>query len=251
MLDYMVRNWWALAVRGALAILFGFVAVLWPGLTVLALAIAFGVYALADGLLAGWAALRAAKPDRPPLVLEAVLGVLLGILALTWPALTVFLLSLIIGLWAVVTGAFEIAAAVRLSKEMTGEWLYIFAGVLSVAFGLVLWVAPLGGALGLAFVIGVYAIVFGAALVVLSLRLRLARAEQGGRRDALDRPAGAPEEHTAGPAEDRDRADDAHPEDPADPEDREHTGHRGPRREPGAPGTGPTAPGTPGPGDGA
>ncbi|MBV2365157.1 HdeD family acid-resistance protein [Streptomonospora nanhaiensis] len=235
MLDYMVRNWWALAARGALAILFGFVAVLWPGLTVLALAVAFGAYALADGLLAGWSALRAAKPDRPPLVLEAVLGVLLGILALTWPALTVFLLSLIIGLWAVVTGAFEIAAAVRLSKQLSGEWLFIFAGVLSVAFGLVMWVAPIAGALGLAFVVGVYAIVFGAALVVLSLRLRLVRAEHGGRLDALRAPEAAGTHDTSGTAADRDRPEQGHPE---DPQGRERTGRPGRRDEPGAPGAG-------------
>ncbi|MDT0300792.1 HdeD family acid-resistance protein [Streptomonospora wellingtoniae] len=172
MLDYLVEHWWVLTVRGAAAIVFGLVAVLWPGITAIALATVFGVYALVDGVFAGWAALRAKEGDRPPLVWEAILGVVVGLVILAWPLATVLVLAILLGLWAIITGVFEILTAYRLRREIHGEWLYIFSGALSVAFGLVIWIVPFGGAVAMSFAIGAYAIVFGAALIGLSLRMR-------------------------------------------------------------------------------
>lgn len=181
MLDYLAEHWWVLTVRGAAAILFGLVAVLWPGITAIALATVFGVYALVDGVFAGWAALRAQEGDRTPLVWEAVLGVVVGLIILAWPLATVLVLTVLLGLWAIITGVFEILTAYRLRREIHGEWLYIFGGALSVAFGLVIWIVPFGGAIAMSFAIGVYALVFGAALIALSLRMRrLGQSADGG-----------------------------------------------------------------------
>ncbi|MDA2803509.1 HdeD family acid-resistance protein [Nocardiopsis suaedae] len=172
MLDYMTRHWWVLTVRGALAVLFGVLAVFWPGITAVALAVLFGAYALVDGVLAGVLAFRTSGSDRTPLVVEAVLGVLIGVVALIWPLATVIVLTILIGAWAVFTGVVEIVTAVRLRKEISGEWLYILGGALSVCFGLLIWFWPLQGAVAIALIIGVYAILFGVVFIVLSLRLR-------------------------------------------------------------------------------
>ncbi|MUL41667.1 HdeD family acid-resistance protein [Streptomonospora sp. PA3] len=172
MLDYLAEHWWVLAVRGAAAIVFGLVAVLWPGITAVALATVFGVYALVDGVFAGWAATRAQESERPPLIWEAILGVVVGLVVLAWPLATVLVLTILLGLWAIVTGVFEILTAYRLRRDISGEWLYIFSGAVSVAFGLVIWIVPFGGAIAMSFAIGAYAIVFGAALIALSLRMR-------------------------------------------------------------------------------
>ncbi|MFC4564993.1 HdeD family acid-resistance protein [Nocardiopsis mangrovi] len=172
MLDYLVRHWWVLILRGAIAIVFGLLAVIWPAVTLVVLAVLFGLYALVDGAMAGVAAFRAGAGDRTPLIIEAAIGVLFGIVALVWPGFTVLALALVIGAWAVVTGVFEIAAAVRLRRELDHEWLYIVSGVLSVAFGIVIWFIPGVGLAAVALLIGVYAILFGAVLIALGLRIR-------------------------------------------------------------------------------
>ncbi|WP_017539450.1 HdeD family acid-resistance protein [Nocardiopsis baichengensis] len=179
MLDYMSRHWWVLTVRGAAAVLFGVLAVFWPGITAVVLAVLFGVYALVDGVFAGVLAFRTSGSDRTPLIVEAVLGVLLGVVALLWPLATVILLTVLIGAWAVFTGVVEIVTAVRLRKEISGEWLYILGGALSVCFGLLIWFWPLEGAVAIALIIGVYAILFGVVFIVLSLRLRSAGSSGG------------------------------------------------------------------------
>ncbi len=176
MLGYLARDWWVLTVRGATAIVFGLLAVLWPGITLLALAVVFGVYALADGILAAVSATRIRGAQRFPLALEAIFGLVLGAAAIIWPEITVLVLVIVIGTWALVTGIFEIVTAIRLRAELEGEWLLILAGILSVLFGLLVWFWPTTVAVSVALIIGVYALVFGAVLVVLSLRLRRERA---------------------------------------------------------------------------
>ncbi|WP_241485073.1 HdeD family acid-resistance protein [Nocardiopsis potens] len=179
MLDFLSRNWWVLTVRGVAALLFGLLALFWPEMTAIVLALLFGAYALVDGVLAGVHAVQADPGSRIPLVVEAVVGILLGIAALLWPVATVVVLTVLIGAWAVITGIVEIIAAIRLRKEITGEWLYILSGVLSVCFGLLLWFWPLGGAVAIALIIGVYAVFFGIVLIFLSLRLRKLRGTPG------------------------------------------------------------------------
>ncbi len=178
MLDYLSRYWWTLAVRGGLAALFGLAALIWPGITLRVLVWLFGFYAVVDGLLALAALLvggRLASGRRGWLLFEGVVGIAAGVFTFLWPRITALVLLYLIAAWAVVTGLLELAAAVILRRELRGEWLLALAGVLSVAFGILLAVRPGEGAIAIVSVIGVFAIVFGAALLVLGLRLRRLR----------------------------------------------------------------------------
>jgi uncharacterized membrane protein HdeD (DUF308 family) len=177
MLIDLVRNWWAVALRGLFAVLFGLAALLWPGMTLAVLVILFGAYAFVDGVFAVIAAVRAAQAGQRwgAFVLEGVAGILLGAAALFWPAITALTLVVLIGAWAVVTGILEIAAAIRLRRELTNEWLLALAGALSVVFGVALLVQPGAGALALVWLIGAYALVFGVLLLGLAFRLRTLR----------------------------------------------------------------------------
>lgn len=175
MLETLTRHWWVLAVRGGAAVLFGLVALIWPGITVLALVLLFGAYALVDGVLALYAAL-AGRPEaegrRGWLVLEGVAGVLAAIGAAVWPGITALVLLYLIAAWALVTGVAEIVAAIRLRREIQGEWLMALSGVLSVVFGLLAFFFPAAGALAVVWLIATYAIVFGVVLLVLAFRLQ-------------------------------------------------------------------------------
>ncbi|TMR99468.1 DUF308 domain-containing protein [Nonomuraea basaltis] len=171
-IDDYLGHWWVLTLRGVLALIFGVMAVAWPGITLLVLAIVFGAYAIVDGGLAAVAATRAAKGQRAPLILLAVAGLLFGIMCLIWPGLTVLVVTLLIGIWAIVTGVMDIMAAIRMRREVQGEWLHLVSGALSVLFGALVLIWPATGALTIALIIGIYAILAGIMLIVLSLRVR-------------------------------------------------------------------------------
>src|SRR5262249_2276884 len=169
----LVRNWWALALRGALAVLFGVAAFVLPGLTVAFLIALFGVYAFIDGVLAIVAGVKAAEHHERfgSLLLRGIAGMAVGVVAFILPGATAFILTLMIGAWAIVTGLLEIVAAVRLHRAH-GEWLLIVNGVLSVVFGLLLVVVPALGMLTLVWIVGSYAIVFGVVMLMLAFRPR-------------------------------------------------------------------------------
>jgi uncharacterized membrane protein HdeD (DUF308 family) len=186
MLDHLTRHWWMLTVRGVLAIIFGVIALLWPGITLLVLAIVFGAYAFVDGIFAAVAAARASGRDRLSLILGAVAGILIGVVTFFWPGATLFALTVLIGAWALVTGIFQIITAIRLRRELQGEWLSLLTGFLSVVFGLIVLFFPVSGAVAVAWLIGIYAIIFGVLLISASLRVR-----RGGERLAHG-PTGGP-----------------------------------------------------------
>ena len=167
-------NWWALALRGLAAILFGIAALVVPHIALVVLIALFGAYALVDGVFAIVSAVRAAERHMRwwPLLLEGLAGIVVWVLTFVWPVVTALLLLYFIASWAIVTGVFEILAAVRLRREITGEWLLGLTGVLSVVFGLLLIIFPGAGALTVVWLIGIYALVFGVLLVGLALRLR-------------------------------------------------------------------------------
>lgn len=175
MLDVLTRYWWAVVLRGAAAVLFGLVALIWPGVTVIVLVALFGAYALVDGIIALGTAIVGGNENRSQRtwqIVEGIAGVLIGIMTFAWPDITALVLLWLIAAWALVTGVPEIVAAIRLRREIEGEWLLILGGALSVLFGIALMVWPAAGALTVVFLIGFYAIVFGAALLMLGLRLR-------------------------------------------------------------------------------
>jgi uncharacterized membrane protein HdeD (DUF308 family) len=174
MLDHLARNWWALALRGLVAILFGVLALLWPGLTLLALVFLFGAYVLVDGIVALLSALRAAQRHRRwgMLLLEGLAGIVAGILTFVWPGITTIVLLYLIAAWAVVTGILEVVTAIALREELRGEWLLGLSGVASVVFGILLFAQPGAGAVALVWLIGWYAIIFGILLLAVAFRLR-------------------------------------------------------------------------------
>ena len=192
MLETLARNWWAVALRGAAALLFGLLALIWPGVTVLVLVALFGAYALVDGAFALGIAIfgrRDGGGSRGWLIVEGIAGILAGILTFAWPGVTALVLLWLIAAWALVTGVLEIVAAVRLRREIQGEWVLALSGVLSVLFGILLIVWPGAGALAVVFLIAIYAIVFGVVLLALALRLR--RLHRGGMATGSQRPATA------------------------------------------------------------
>ena|SRR2546425_3619145 len=179
MTTVLMRNWWALALRGIFAILFGLAAFVIPGVTLAVLVALFGAYAFIDGVLAIVAGIRAAERHERwwSLVLKGLAGIVAGVLTFGWPALTVLALLYLMAGWAIVTGVLELVAAVHLHRAH-GEWLLILNGVLSILFGIFVLARPGAGALTLLWLIGAYAIVFGVVLVILAFRLRVLHGRQ-------------------------------------------------------------------------
>ena len=172
--DLLTRNWWLLALRGLAAVLFGILAFVWPGITLLTLVYLFGWYALINGMLSFVLAYKAPKGYSRfgSLILGGLLSILAGLLTFFMPVMTALGLLILIAAWAIVTGVTEIVAAVRLRKVITNEWLLVLAGVASILFGVVLLLLPGAGALALIWWIGAYALVFGIMLMVLAFRMR-------------------------------------------------------------------------------
>lgn len=170
----LAHRWWLLLVRGIAAVVFGVLAIVFPGLGLLALVALFSAYALVDGVFNIALGVRQARGGERwgVLVAEGVISLVAGLLAILWPAITALVLLFVIAVWAVATGIAEIAAAVKLRKQVRGEWLLGLAGILSIAFGVLIALFPGAGALAVVLWIGAYAIVFGGLLVVLSFRLR-------------------------------------------------------------------------------
>jgi uncharacterized membrane protein HdeD (DUF308 family) len=166
------RHWWVVALRGLAAIIFGILAFIWPGITLTVVILFYGAYALVDGLLAVYAAIRSRGQHLWALLLEGIVGIAAGLIALFWPALTALALVYVIAVWAILTGALEIVAAVRMRRVISNEWALIFAGALSVVFGVLLVIQPGAGALTLVWLIGLYAVLFGLGLLVVAWRLR-------------------------------------------------------------------------------
>jgi len=171
MLDALAKNWWALALRGFAAVLFGLLTFFLPGITLVTLVLLFGAYALVDGLFNLLAFFRVAS-HHWALLIEGVIGVIAGVLTFTWPAITAVGLLYLIAFWAIFTGIFEIVAGIRLRKVVANEWLLLLMGVLSTLFGLLILFAPGAGALAIVLWIGAYALMFGIVLLALAFRLR-------------------------------------------------------------------------------
>src|SRR5579875_632096 len=173
----LARIWWAVAVRGVLAILFGLVAFFWPGLAWMIVVYTFAAYALIDGLFALGSVLTGHVGAAPwwALLLEGVAGIVFGVLTFLWPLVAILdmmvLLYFIAG-WLVATGIFELLAAIRLRRYVRGEWLLALSGILSILLGIGFAVFPTVGLWVMALWIGAYSIVFGILLLALAFRLR-------------------------------------------------------------------------------
>jgi uncharacterized membrane protein HdeD (DUF308 family) len=171
----LAENWWLLLLRGIASIIFGILAFVWPGLTLLALILLWGAYAIVDGVIAVWAAISGRSGEMTPrwwLAIVGVVGLLAGLVAFASPGLTALVLLMFIAAWAIVIGVMEIYGAIQLRKEIEGEWWLILSGLLSIAFGVLLFARPGAGALALVWVIATFAILHGCTLIALSFRLK-------------------------------------------------------------------------------
>src|ERR671910_2665106 len=178
-------HWWALALRGAIAIVFGLAALLRPGIALEALILLFGAYALVDGVFAIVGIFGGTRGGTPRwlLLIEGIAGILAGLIAFVLPGLTAVVLLYLIAAWAVVTGIFEIATAIRLRQEIRGEWALIIGGALSVLFGVILAVvSPFAAILSLTWLIGVYAVAFGILMLITAFQVRGRDASSGSDR---------------------------------------------------------------------
>lgn len=173
-ISIIAGNWWLVALRGVASILFGVLAIAWPGLTLLVLVWLFGIYAALDGVFNIISGVRGVRRRRRDwiLVLLGAAGIAAGVIAIVWPGITALLLVIVIGAWAFVTGALETAAAIRRRDGGSGRWLLMLAGLASVAFGVLVVLLPGAGALALVLVIGAYAIVSGGLLLAAAYQLR-------------------------------------------------------------------------------
>jgi uncharacterized membrane protein HdeD (DUF308 family) len=175
-------HWWALAIRGAIAIIFGLAALLRPDIALDALILLFGAYALVDGVFAIVGVFGGTRGGTPRwlLLIEGIAGILAGLIAFVLPGLTAVVLLYLIAAWAVVTGIFEIATAIRLRQEIRGEWALIIGGALSVLFGVILAViGPVAGLLSLIWLIGIYAVAFGILMLITAFQVRGRDASSG------------------------------------------------------------------------
>ena len=173
LLHTMAGNWWLAVLRGVAAIIFGILAFAWPGITLLTLVLFWGAFALVDGVLAIIAAIKGGNPmPRWWLAIVGLAGLVAGALTFLMPGLTALVLLTFIAVWAIILGVMEIFGAIKLRKEIQGEWLLILNGAISVLFGLVLLWRPVTGALALVWIIGAYAIILGVIYVMFGLKLR-------------------------------------------------------------------------------
>lgn len=174
LLGMLSRYWWVIALRGLFALIFGVLAFVWPDLTLTALVLLFGAYALVDGVFAIVTGVqsRGRKPRWWAGLLEGLVGVAIGTLTFLWPEVTALALLYLIAFWATLTGVLEIWAAVELRREIQGEWLLILSGLASLVLGVLLVIQPGAGAVALVWLIGSYAVLFGILLIALGFRLR-------------------------------------------------------------------------------
>ena len=171
------ENWSALLARGIVAILFGLLTWIMPGVTLAALVLLFGFYTLVDGVIGFWLAIKGRKENEHwwALLLWAFCSIAVGILTFFAPGVTEIVLLLYVAAWAIVTGVLEIISGIRLRKEIKGEWMFILAGLASVIFGVIMMAQPAVGALALLWMIAAYAIFFGCMLIMLAFKVRSLR----------------------------------------------------------------------------
>ena len=177
MVPMMAKNWWAMVLRGVLAIIFGILMILFPTIAIESFVLVFGAYAFVDGIFTVISAFQNRGRERWWLyLLEGVISILAGVLIFANPLFATMTLTLfalyIVAFWAIATGAMEIWAAIQMRKEIEGEFWLGLSGLLSIIFGIFLILSPGGGILALLTIVAVYAIIFGIFLIMLGLRLR-------------------------------------------------------------------------------
>ncbi len=170
MFDFLTSKWWVVALRGLLGIAFGLLALVYPGVTLVSLVLVFGAYAFVDGVFAIGSAFGHGGREAVWYVLDGILGIAAGIVTFLYPNITAQALVYLVGLWAILTGIFEVVAGFEL--PLARDWLLALAGAASIIFGVLVFFNPGSGALAIVWLIGAYALVFGATLLAFGIRLR-------------------------------------------------------------------------------
>jgi uncharacterized membrane protein HdeD (DUF308 family) len=188
--EVLAESWWAVGVRGIFGILFGLICLLTPGLAVQVFVILFAAYMLVDGVFAIIAGIKAARNGERwgLLILEGIVDLAAGLVAVLWPAITLVALIWIVAIWAVVSGALMLGAAFTLNLDH-GRWWLALGGIASVIFGILLVIEPLIGAVVLTMWIGAYALVFGIFLLILAFQLHSKQEERGRKAPAAAKKA--------------------------------------------------------------
>jgi uncharacterized membrane protein HdeD (DUF308 family) len=177
LLNALAKHWWLFLVRGIVAIVFGLLAFFTPGATLVALVLLWAIYAIADGVSAIWASFSGANAGaRWWLLLAGASGVLAGAFAVIQPAIAALAFLMIVGIWTLAVGVMQVIGAIRLRKEIDGEWWLLLTGVVNILFGVFLLAQPVEGAVAIGWLIGTFAILIGVFYVFFALRLRKLRA---------------------------------------------------------------------------
>lgn len=174
MLNVLASNWWTILLRGILAILFGLLALFWPEISISVLILLFGIFAIADGMFSIISELRryGERARWWVLVFEGLAGMAIGVVAVIWPQITAVVFIYLVASWGLITGVLEILAAIRLRDVLEGEWILAVTGLLSIALGILFVLFPNASLVAMIWILGMYAILFGILLIVLSFRLR-------------------------------------------------------------------------------
>src|SRR6266481_2097953 len=174
LLETLKRHWWVPVLRGVAAIIFGTMAFVYPGLTVAVLVLLFGAWVLVDGIFRVIGAIghRTSDPDWGWQLVIGILGIIIGFLTFHAPGITALALVIYIAAWALMIGVTEIALAIKMRREIKGEWLLILMGLASIVFAALLLWNPVAGAAALIWIIAWYAVIIGVLAIIFGLRLR-------------------------------------------------------------------------------
>jgi uncharacterized membrane protein HdeD (DUF308 family) len=174
LIEALKRHWWVPVLRGIAAVVFGVIAFVYPGLTVAVLVLLFGAWVLVDGVFRVIGAIghRASDSDWAFNLVIGILGIIIGFLTFHAPGITALALVIYIAAWALMIGATEIAVAIKLRREIKGEWFLILMGLASIAFAILLLWHPVLGAATLIWIMAWYAVIFGVLGIIFGFRLR-------------------------------------------------------------------------------
>lgn len=174
MIRLLTRSWKHVLIRGIFNAVFGVLVLAWPALSVSILVTLFAAFVLLVGFVTAVAAWRGreARSGWMIMFIQGLLGMAAALAAMLWPGITVAVLLILVASWAIATGVLEIVAAIVLRRQLEGEWMMVLSGVISVAFGVVLGLDPARGVVALAWVFGIFAVIRGITLMLLSQKLR-------------------------------------------------------------------------------
>jgi uncharacterized membrane protein HdeD (DUF308 family) len=193
MLDKISRNWWMFALRGLVAVIFGVLALVKQEQVLQALVLVFGAFALVHGVITVFTGLSSAPFFSRwwALLLEGIAGIVCGLAAIFMPEITTTALMYVFGVWAIFAGILEIVVAIEFRNELKDEWMLVLGGILSIVFGVLLFVYPSAGAVSMTWMIGIFAIIYGISEIVFAFRLREARGDFEKTKSDFEKAIGA------------------------------------------------------------